>query len=187
MSLTLCRPQEFYECNSTKLRNKVFDFSDFLDHYLQKDGSIDYFNYWAGFNLPSHILEEFFKHFELSKKEKELYKLTRKFANKPYYVIATKKNDSATLKHELVHAYYYLNPSYKQKVDTVVRHMRTDLKKDLINILKTMGYSNNVIIDEINAYMASSTTKYLKEEFYLDLTKKDVKPFVELANNILRD
>jgi hypothetical protein len=39
--------------------------------------------------------------------------------------------------------------------------------------------------DEINAYMATSGLKYLKEEFDLKVTGKDIKPFVDLAKTVL--
>ena len=187
LTLTLCRPQEYYECNNIKLRNKVFTFDDFIDHYLDDDGHISYFSYWAGFNLPSNILEKFFKSFELTKREKKLYDITRKFSQQPYYVIATISDDFATMDHELVHAHYYLNPSYRQKVDTVVKHMRPELRKELSKVLKEMGYTREVIVDEINAYMATSSYKYLSEELELNVTRKDTKPFRTLAKSVLRD
>jgi len=185
--MTLCRPQEYYECNSNKLRNKVFTFEELIDHYTAKDGTITYFSYWAGFNIPSHVLEIFFSNFDLNDREKKLYELTRKFSHEPYYLIATKNNDSDTLNHELLHAHYYLNHSYRQKVDTTVKHMRPELRKQTAKVLKKMGYTKEVIVDEINAYLATSTYKYLSEELELELSRKDTKPFRDLAKTILRD
>ena len=187
LTMTLCRPQEYYECNSNKLRNKVFTFEEFIDHYTDKEGVMTYFSYWAGFNIPSHVLEKFFSSFELNQREKKLYELTRKFSHEPYYLIATKNNDLDTLDHELLHAHYYLNHSYRQKVDTVVKHMRSELRKQMTKVLKEMGYTKEVIVDEINAYMATSSHKYLNEELELELSRKDTKPFRDLAKSILRD
>ena len=185
LTLTLCRPQEFYECNSNFLRNKIFTFEDFLQHYLDRAGNINYFNYWAGFNLPGHVLEDFFSAFELSKREQDLRKITKKFSKKPYYLIAVKREDKATLKHELVHAHYYLNPSYKQQADVLVKYMRKELRKNITANLKEMGYNSAVIIDEINAYMSTSSYKYLTEELDLDLEMSDIRPFKELAKTVL--
>ena len=187
LTLTFCRPQEYYECNSNKLRGKVFTFEEFIDHYTDELGFISYFNYWSGFNLPGSILEEFFKNFSLTKREKKLRNITSAYSKKPYYIIATKKNDTSTLDHELIHAYYYLNPIYKQEANTLVKHMRPDLKKDLQKVLKKMGYNNSVLIDEINAYMSTSGIDFLREDFELDISKRDIKPFQDLARTILRD
>jgi hypothetical protein len=64
--------------------------------------------------------------------------------------------------------------------------MSKTLRVELTTALKTMGYANHVITDEINAYMASSKYKYLKEELELDVTRADMKPFVELMKTIMR-
>ena len=185
LTLTMCRPQEFYECDSPKLRNKVFTFEKFLDHYLDNKGTLGYFDYWSGFNIPGPVLENFFARFDLSEREKKLYNITRRFGSEIYYLIATKVNDTSTLKHELLHAYYYLNHDYKQKVHTVVRHMNPILKKNITTRLREFGYTSSVITDEINAYMATSSLKYLTEDMDLELSRKDIKPFVELAKTVL--
>ena len=185
--LSLCRPQEFYECNSKKLRGNQFSLDELIDHYLDDDGNLTYFSYWAGFNIPGHVLEDFFKTFSLNKREQKIFEATRKFISEPYYVIATKKGDEETLDHELIHGYYYLNLSYKQEVDIIVRHMRPELRKQATQALKSMGYTDSVMIDEINAYMATSSTKYLQQTLGLDLTIKDIRPFRKLAKTILRD
>jgi hypothetical protein len=185
LTLTMCRPQEYYECDSNKLRNKVFTFEKFLDHYLDDKGILSYFDYWSGFNIPGHILENFFAKFDLSEREKKLFNVTRRFGNEPYYLIATKVNDTSTLKHELLHAHYYLNHGYKQKVHTVIRHMNPVLRKNITTRLKELGYTSSVITDEINAYMATSSLKYLTEDMDLHLSRKDIKPFVELAKTVL--
>jgi hypothetical protein len=186
LTMTLSRPQEFYESDNVKLRNRIFSYEQFIDQYTHKDGCFDYFTNWGGFNLPCHVLEDFFDTFELTKRELQVRNVTKKYKRKSYYVIGTLSNDKETLKHELLHAHYYLNHAYKQQVDVLVRSMRKDLKTQLTFGLKNMGYANHVITDEINAYMASSTLKYLRNEMDLILTKADTKPFVELAETVLR-
>lgn len=186
LTMTMCRPQEFYECNSDKLRNKIFTFEQFVDHYTDKDGVFSYFDFWTGFNIPGPVLEDFFELFDLTVREKQLRKVTKRFKNKLYYVISTKKTDHRTLEHELIHAHYYLNPAYKQEVDVLIRHMDKDIKKNLIIELKDWGYSQHVMNDEINAYLATSSHKYLVEELNIDIRKQDMKPFINLARKILR-
>ncbi len=186
LTMTLCRPQEFYESSSSRLRNRIFTFEQFIDQYTHKDGCFDYFSYWGGFNIPGHVLEDFFDTFQLTKREMQLRKVTKKFKNKLYYVIGSKHDDRETAIHEMLHACYYVDPIYKQQVDVLVRSMRKELKAELTLRLKTLGYAGHVLIDEINAYMASSTYKYLKEELDLNVTRKDMKPFIELAETVLR-
>jgi hypothetical protein len=187
LTLTLCRPQEFYECNSTKLRGKVFTFDQFIDHYTDEEGYLTYFSYWSGFNLPGEVLEEFYNLFMLTDREQKVKQITDKFKGKSYYVIAAKNGDSETLKHELVHAHYYLDPVYKQEANVLVKHMRPELRKQISSALKELGYSQNVMIDEINAYMSTSGNKYLRDDLELDVSRSDIKPFEDLAKRILRD
>ena len=182
--MTMCRMQEYYECNSVKLRNKVFTFEKFIDHYMEQDGSLDYFMLWSGFNIPGHVVDEFFKSFDLTQREIDVKLRTEEYRNKLYYVIATRANDDETLLHELAHAYYHLNPVYKQQVDVLVRSMRKELRSSLTDRLKEKGYANNVIVDEINAYIATSSYKYLKNDLELELTRKDMKPFIDLAKTV---
>lgn len=184
--MTMCRPQEFYECNSDVLRGKVFTFEELVDHYTDKDGFFDYFCFWSGFNIPGPVLEQFFSLFTLTDREQKLRDITSKFKDKLYYIICTKADDKVTLKHELIHAHYYLNPAYRQEVDVLIRHMDKDVKKKLIKELKEWGYAKHVMADEINAYIATSSHKYLIEELDLDVSKEDIKPFVDLARKILR-
>ena len=185
LTLTMCRPQEYYESDSIKLREKIFTYEKLIDHFMEDDGYLTYFSFWSGFNIPGNVLEDFFRKFDLTKREKKLYNVTRPYSSKPYYFIATKNNDTETLRHELVHAHYYLNPIYKQAANILVKHMRSDLRKKLTTCLKEKGYANSVMIDEINAYMATSGTKYLIEELDLEITKKDIKPFIDLAKTVL--
>jgi hypothetical protein len=186
LTMTLSRPQEFYESNNSKLRNRIFTYEQFIDHHTQKDGCFDYFSFWGGFNIPGHILEDFFDVFELTQREAAVRKITKRYKRKPYYLIGTLAKDDETMVHELLHAHYYLDPVYKQQVDVLVRSMSKTLRVELTTALKTMGYANHVITDEINAYMASSKYKYLKEELELDVTRADMKPFVELMKTIMR-
>ena len=186
LTMTMCRLQEFYESDNVKLRSRIFTFEQFIDQYTHKDGCFDYFSFWGGFNIPGHVVEDFFDVFELTNRELEVRKATKKYSRKPYYLIGTLIKDVETTKHELLHAYYYLDTVYKQQVDVLVRSMDKDLKKSITVALKNIGYANHVIIDEINAYMASSTHKYLKNDLDLDLTKADMKPFVDLSKTVLR-
>lgn len=185
LTMTMCRPQEYYECNSTKLRGKVFTFEEFIDHYVRDDGYFDYFNFWSGFNIPGYVLEEFFSRFTPTDREKELRKVTRKFKNKMYYVIAAISEDKRTIRHELVHAYYYLDPVYKQNVDVIIRHMRKNVRTSMTKELKSWGYASHVMNDEINAYITTSTHKYLTEDMDLSLSKEDMKPFTDLAKRFI--
>ena len=181
LTLTMCRPQEFYESANSDLCGKVFTFEQFIDASMDDEGSLDYFTFWSGFNIPGPILEEFFSKFDLSRREQAIRDATLMLKDKLYYVISTLDTDTLSLRHELAHAYYYLSPSYKQSVDVLIRHMSITTKNILITELKDMGYADAVMNDEINAYLATSTDEYIIEGISCDISEHDRKPFIDLA------
>jgi hypothetical protein len=38
LTFTMCRPQEYYEASSSKLRGNVFTFEKLVDHYTDDNG-----------------------------------------------------------------------------------------------------------------------------------------------------
>lgn len=184
--MTMCRPQEFFECDSLKLRNNQFTFEEFIDHFTDEKGKFTYFLDWSGFNIPGFILDSFFKKFELTRRENILRNLVKKFSGQQYYVIATKKDDEMTVKHELVHAYYHMDPEYKKQADILIKNLEKPLRDKLVSVLKDWGYLKKVFYDEINAYLSTSSLSYLKSEFGMNFTQDCVKPFRRLANKRLR-
>lgn len=65
------------------------------------------------------------------------------------YVIGTYNHKS--LSHELLHAKYYLDSEYKNKINNEWNNLENNKKNHITNFLKKLGYSENVIIDEYQA------------------------------------
>lgn len=200
LTLTMARVQEFYECESKKIRGKVFDFADFLEVYTNDAGKVDYFSAVTGFNIPGNVVNKFFADFYVTKRENKLLEtLQRKVPafeqqhrslidlNLKYYLIATVEGDSGTLDHELLHAHFYLNADYRKKAQALVKAMRPELRKQIGQHLKEKKYAKSVFVDEINAFLSTENIKYLKKDMKLSVTKEDIKPFQELAKTVLRD
>lgn len=183
LAMTMARVQEFYECNG--LRGKAFDFEAFVDFYTADDGEFDYLKRVKGFNVPSSAAEEFFRKFELTRREAKLRQLTKPYSAKPYYLIATKVGDEETLDHELAHAHFYLNEAYQQKALEARRKMQSTLLHQIVKSLKAKQYADEVLDDEINAFMATSSLPYLRRHLKLDVTQKDVAPFKKAFSQAL--
>jgi hypothetical protein len=173
LTTTMFRVQEFYESNNNKIRNKVFTIEDFIEEFTDSEGNLNYFSFWEGFNVPGHIVNSFFKKFNLTKKEKILKEIVEKHLDrdKDYYVIATDGIDTSTLKHELAHALYYLNPEYRQKANEIVKTIPKTEHRKLINNLKRLQYSESVHKDESQAYLATSRKTELVDDFNLEFNK----------------
>jgi len=153
ISSTFMRLQEFYESPYETIRDKHFTWDQFFDVYV-KNGRMNYWSQWAGFNVPGHVIRKFFKLFakELTEKEQELYKLIVPIikSKKDFYLISVyQKTD---IRHEEAHGLFYLNIDYKNEVTNLIKAFSLKYFNILCNNLAKKGYSKNVFIDEIQAY-----------------------------------
>ena len=75
-------------------------------------------------------------------------------ANEHYYVIGTIENtkDKTVFSHELAHALYYLDSSYKKSVDKILDKMDVIVYNTIISNLIDNDYPQNskILNDEIN-------------------------------------
>jgi len=71
------------------------------------------------------------------------------------YVIVYKKGDKLTKGHEMMHAKYYMDDKYKEKVKDMWHSMKDRSRLKVIEMLKKMGYpedKDDILIDEFQAY-----------------------------------
>jgi len=189
LALAFCRVEEYYE-GQPQLNRKYTSFVDFIDFFMKDDGSINYFNYWSGFNIPGNVFTEWSQKemHDKTKWELALADEVQKKLNleKPFYIIGGKKGDMNVIDHEIAHALYYMNTEYKDLMDAAnyqfYKNLRMEYSK-MVKKLKKMGYGDNVIKDEVQAYMSTSTKKELVEKFELDFVK--IKGFRTLYRKVL--
>lgn len=154
---TFLRFQEFYESPNPAFRGHGFSLEEFQDWYAvnRPHGEFSYYTDWGGFNFPSYVVKRFTgKLFgPLSRKESwVLSQLPR--SNKRFYVIGTYQDGDGRnyIQHEVVHGLFYLYPGYAKKVTGIVQEYDfTAFKREL----RAMGYCEEVLIDEINAYLTT--------------------------------
>jgi hypothetical protein len=161
---TLLRFQEYYE--GPFFRGKVFTLKEYKKWYIQSSpegretGKFTYYTDWNGFNIPSYIFEPFKAGWfnPLSVKEKKILKILEKQnLEEPFYLIAVtkqSKNVGNVLNHELKHALFYTNETYRKGVVNLVSEY--DFSK-LEEELGRMGYTKEVFLDEINAFITSDS------------------------------
>lgn len=153
LAATFMRFQEHYE--SPKFRGKVFSVEEYMDWYAEENGKFSYFEDWAGFNIPSKVLELFYNGWfdPLTNKEKALLDLFKKMRGR-FYVIGTtekSKDFAELLRHEFVHGLFYTVARYRRDVRDCLRSRDiSDFRKALADI--KIGYHPSVFLDEINAY-----------------------------------
>jgi hypothetical protein len=177
LTLTFFRMQEFYESQNPKLYRKTFDAFDFLDAMMDKNGNINYFRDWDGFNVPETIFNAWLSSTAFQDRstfEEDLIDVVFKKL-KPegrFYIIGVRKNDKNTLKHELSHALFYLNSEYKQaalQLNSDFLKEDSVIYKRLLRVLsKELKYSDDVLEDELVAWIATSSKEEIEETFDVD-------------------
>ena len=69
------------------------------------------------------------------------------------YIIGAKDMEGDTFQHEVAHGLYYTNKEYKQLMDEITESIPLDIYLKFRNNLLSMGYTDSVVDDEIQAYM----------------------------------
>jgi hypothetical protein len=165
------RMQEFYESPIRGIRGMFFTTEQFMDAYVatKAHGRFTYFDDWGGFNLPSETIKHFVNVFygNLNVKEQTILHQIDKILEEnkmthadKYYVIGTfgdwNGGDTTIIDHEIAHAIYYLDHKYKIKVNRLIAENLADSSlKKLEAYLKRYGYTDDVLLDEIQAYLAT--------------------------------
>jgi hypothetical protein len=150
LAATLMRMQEHYE--SPRFHGQIFSAEQFMDWYAGQYGNFTYYQDWVGFNIPSTALKPFYegKFNPLSEKEKQFLRLF-KDVKKRFYVIGVYRGDAeGSLTHELAHALFFLDDSYRQSVCEAMRGYNT---AKLSKLIAKAGYAKHVIRDEAQAYL----------------------------------
>lgn len=170
LTTTMCRAQEYYESEYEHIRGHYFDWPTFIDTFSNDLGELNYFSYWSGFNIPSNVFKNWMRDFahDFSAKEKALITLLAKHVNletEKFYLIATEKGKVSTIQHEIAHALYHLDENYKIKMDSLSALLPESLMKTFWKKLNDLGYADNVVADEFQAYLATSDEAYMQERF----------------------
>jgi hypothetical protein len=178
---TMMRMEEFYESPYKNIQGKYFTLEEFMDTYAKHKGNFTYTSDWNGFNVPSSVIEAFWKTFSdngqflrdrLLQKEQKLFDTLVTIRDEEYYLMAThKKGTQRTVKHELAHAYYYLDKNYRETMDKLVKKFKN--REELEARLLKVGYCKKVLKDEIQAYLATAEKDDLNKKI---LDKKWLLP-----------
>jgi hypothetical protein len=144
--------QEHFE--SPRYRGKYFSHAEFRSWYrtIRDHKEFSYYSDWAGFNIPGSVLRPFIdgRFGELTSAETAVIELFRGMKGK-FYIIGTIETDNiATLRHEIAHALYHTNPTYRQEVNDILSSVDC---APIHKILKGLGYHQAHWLDETHAYL----------------------------------
>jgi hypothetical protein len=189
MAVHLGRIQEHAE--HPKFRKQIFSRSRMKKYY---HGQGTQYNKSAlGYNIPSWAFEPFWDgQFTLTKHEKIALQALKDLGYGPgdtFYVLATADGSALTetdcaLDHELCHAFYYIDLSYRSRVDELLKEYPRAVAQVRYAISQWGIYAPEVLDDEVHAYLATDPPSRLQERLRLD--KEDLgaqKPFADLLAN----
>jgi len=174
---TFLRLQEYYESDYPEIRGKHFTLDQYMDRYAADKGNFTYTSDWSGFNVPGHIIEEFAHKFaeDLLEKEKDLLGVILQAVEEQewakYYVIASSRDggrhnsSNDVMRHEIAHGMYYLNDKYRKEMRALTKDIK-EKQPDIAKALKEMGYCNEVVDDEIQAYFGTSNMTFLADDIF---------------------
>ena len=172
-TMTFIRLQEFYESPFPEIHGKYFTLEQYMDRYAKWKGNFTYCTDWCGFNVPGNVVLKFKTVFtsagRLREKEQELFDLLQKTVDNlrtgDFYIIGT--YDDTDGAHEMSHGLFYLNKKYRDRMTTLIDFRNVQFRKMKKQLLD-MGYAKSVVVDEIQAYLATSTDEFLQKNPYIN-------------------
>lgn len=173
MTLSNFRISEFKE-GKDGIKGIRFSPDQFIDVYSDDKGNIDYWSYWEGFNYSKQELIDFVFIFydELTLREQQILKASHLIGNDGY-IICMEEGDEVTLKHETAHGYFYENKGYKKFATEIVNSLPEDIFFTYKQYLLDMGYIDEIIIDEMHAYLVTYEEEEW-EECFETLTNNEI-------------
>lgn len=180
------RIQEFYESPYARIRNQFFTLDMFMDAYVEDKGEFTYFTDWSGFNVPGNAILNFWElyrgtldagyRYDCNLRAKEhavlspvMPKLEKQEID--FYIIGTygaiEETSKPYVDHEIAHAYYYLNHVYRRFCNEIYAELDQVVRSKVAVGLMEMGYSEQVIEDETQAYFATDDEDVLRTRFGL--------------------
>lgn len=167
-ALMFMRAQEYYESAFEEIVGKQFKVSKYVDIYKLHYGRRDftYGSDWAGFNIPSTILEECMfgiPEDEINNWDKLMLGIIdiikENEEDHTYYLLGVDELKNNVLEHEFAHAMYFTLPEYKLEMDKLTHECDFVVKDTMLKCIIEYGYADHVLADELQAYLATGLGK----------------------------
>lgn len=185
LAMIFCRAQEFYESAFAEIKGHSFTMTHFQKIYSEKygKGSFTYPKDWKGFNVPDWSIREMYRKgiIDGNEYDRVFNEIVGSILEKKFYLIGAQKKDKATEDHEICHAFFYLKAGYKQIVTDLISKMSESLYNRLSSHLNEMGYTETVVVDEIQAYAATNVELFLDN---IKLTKLQRAELIDIGAQI---
>lgn len=86
----------------------------------------------------------------------------RAYLDHAEYMIVYPKTDLQTKKHELLHAQYAMNPSYREQVRAQWKALTSSQQQRIYQVLRGLGYPDDSerLLDEFQAYQGTERSRF---------------------------
>lgn len=168
LGLLFLRPQEFYESGNPAFKGRAFTITEFIRWYIDKTkdenkpcaANFSYFEDFQGYNIPGSAVCDY-----LAMPLPELSIWDTRFARiatviqqhqrGDFYLIGALTTKLSVIDHEIAHAMYYLLPKYQEQQNLNIADLDADTVLAIKKALADENYSEDVFMDETQAYMAT--------------------------------
>lgn len=178
MNACFMRIQEHFE--SPLFRGKIFSHEAFRAWYrtTRSHNEFSYYTDWGGFNVPGYVLTSFLNgRFAPLRSEESALVETFRGMRGPLYIIGTLQTDTIdTLRHEIAHALYHTNPTYRGAVDALLDGINCT---PIHHLLKALGYHRAQWRDETHAYLGD-------DPWQLETHGVSTTPYTKVRRDLLR-
>jgi len=179
LGMTFLRASEYYESVNEDFRGKLgWTLLDHMKWYattsgIRRRGEYGSFSFcvdWGGYNVPGFALDELYPRrpgYEAdeivdwncydARIHGFLQDIRKEEANARYYVIGTETvSEKGAFGHELAHAYYYTDDSYRREMDRIMNTTANEWAvQRLRSDVRLLGYCEEVLHDEVQAYCST--------------------------------
>jgi hypothetical protein len=159
------RVQEFYESPCKLFRGSSFSVWDYARWYSRKyGGCFSYPRDFVGFNLPLVVAK---KCYEMNPVETPYDQEMKSLVDSLFlngerkYLIGAESLKGSTFDHEMAHALYYTDDSYRNDMDEVTAGLSKPALSAFRKNLAKIGYCRQVFKDEVQAYMSTEISPKL--------------------------
>ena len=193
-AMLFCRVQEFYESDSDLFKEQDFSIWDYMKWYSDKNkGIFTYTKDWEGYNVPfSKAINCIIGAECESPYDKTMQDILDQILitdnSADAYIIGVKSDKGQTFKHELCHALYHTKKHYKIIADAVsglyiIDNVYIKIRSNLLEL----GYNEDVIPDEIQAYMMTNyKARYFSKGVNMSVLDEISKQYKQQLNKYIK-
>jgi len=189
LAMTFMRANEFTESPDPKIRGNPLKLIELIKLYsMESGGSFNYAAEMGAFALEKSQIRKTIRGGLADTSEHDfrmlaLFGYCSAMCSGDWVLIGIplEKDSIGFFAHELAHAFYAQNKSYRSMCDTLVSEMSTESRQYLFDSLASHGYASDVLMDEAQAYLSTGVFDNIRAP------KEECKPFEDLFDSILSE